>query len=330
MTRKLSIASVTVATNAAEVLPTQLDALLRQSRPLEEIIIVDNGSTDSTVEMICHRYPQITILALGQNLGVGGAYAAGLSYAALDKKHDWVWLLDDDSVPEGDAMEQLLLGYVLSEQQERKTGVVACVAAHGESGLSYRGLLWRGRLLQPKTEVLQQPIWFVDATISSGSLVQREVVESVGLPRADFFMDFVDIEYCLRIRRHGYEIAMVRDSVLHHTLGTPRVFQFLGYKKAWSDHAPWRQYYIIRNHTYVVWQSYPRLASKLLMLARLASHGMASLLFSENRLESLRMMLLGFLDGRAGRLGIRFLDDKTNMNRPKTEGSIHVTKSIGE
>jgi rhamnosyltransferase len=143
-------------------------------------------------------------------------------------------------------------------------------------------------------------------------------------------MDFVDIEYCLRIRRHGYEIAMVRDSVLHHTLGTPRVFQFLGYKKAWSDHAPWRQYYIIRNHTYVVWQSYPRLASKLLMLARLASHGMASLLFSENRLESLRMMLLGFLDGRAGRLGIRFLDDKTNMNRPKTEGSIHVTKSIGE
>jgi glycosyltransferase involved in cell wall biosynthesis len=119
MTRKLSIASVTVATNAAEVLPTQLDALLRQSRPLEEIIIVDNGSTDSTVEMICHRYPQITILALGQNLGVGGAYAAGLSYAALDKKHDWVWLLDDDSVPEGDAMEQLLLGYVLSEQQEK-------------------------------------------------------------------------------------------------------------------------------------------------------------------------------------------------------------------
>jgi GT2 family glycosyltransferase len=325
MKREISVASITVATNAAEVLSKQLDALISQSFPLDEIVVVDNGSTDSTVKMVRNRYPQVTVIELGQNLGVGGAFSAGLSYAGLDKKYDWIWLFDEDSVPENDGLEQLLKGYALGERLERKIGVVACAATHGESGLSYPGLLWRERLVLPPTEVLQQAIWFVDGTISSGTMVRREVVENVGLPRADFFMDFVDFEYSLRIRRHGYEIAIVRDSVLHHTLGIPRVFKFLGYKKAWSDHAPWRQYYIIRNHTYVVWYSYPEWRPKLFMLLRLARHGTASLLFSEHGFESLRMMLLGFLDGRAGKLGIRFVS-KTDSKQAIAEDRFCPTR----
>lgn len=330
MTNGWSIASVTVAYNAAQVLPKQLDALLRQSRTLEEIIVVDNGSKDSTVEMIRNQYPQVTILELRENLGVGGAFAAGLSYAALQKKHDWVWLLDEDGVPASDAAEQLLRGYALSEQQGRKAAVLACLPAHAQSGLSYPGLLWQERLVPPPVEVLKQPIWFVDATISSGTMVRRDAVEAVGLPRADFFMDFVDFEYCLRLRRHGYEIAVVRDSVLDHTLGTPRTFQFLGYKKAWSDHAPWREYYISRNHTYVVWHFYPHLKSRIFMLMRLARHGAAILLFSEHRLANFQMMVRGFLDGRAGRLGIRFLDSTSRGTETTAVDPFHLAKPTGE
>lgn len=305
--RLLSIATVTVATNAASVLPRQLEALQRQTWPIQEVIVVDNGSKDSTLELLRTRYPRVTVVALGENLGVGGAFSAGLSYAALERKHDWVWLLDDDSVPEDDALEQLLHGYCLAEQQGRETGALACFPAHGESGLSYPGLLWRDRLVPPPIDAQKQPIWFVDATISSGTMIRRDVIETVGLPRDDFFMDFVDFEYGLRMRRHGYEIAIVRNSTLHHTVGNPRIIRFLGFKRPWSDHAPWRQYYIIRNHTYVVWHSYPQWRPKFFMLVRLLRHGLASLLFSDHKFESCRMMLLGFLDGRAGRLGIRFV-----------------------
>lgn len=321
MTKDCSIVSVTVTYNGAHGLPKHLDALLRQSRPLEEIIVVDNGSEDSTVETIRNQFPQVIVLEMGKNLGVGGALAAGLSYAALEKKHDWVWLLDQDSAPADEALEQLLCGYVLSEQQRKAAAVLACLPTHGESGLSYPGLLWRDRLVLPPAEVLQQPIWFVDAAISSGTMIRRDVVEAAGLPRTDFFIDLVDFEYCLRIRRQGYQIAIVRDSVLHHTLGTPRTFEFLGHKKAWSDHASWREYYISRNHTYLVWHLYPNLRSKLFMLLRLVRHGAAMVLFSKHGLASIRMMLRGFWDGRRGRLGIRFTDRSPERTQTNTRSA---------
>jgi len=51
----LSIASVTLAYNAARILPRQMDALLRQSRPIDEIIVVDSGSTDGTGDLLAER-----------------------------------------------------------------------------------------------------------------------------------------------------------------------------------------------------------------------------------------------------------------------------------
>jgi rhamnosyltransferase len=309
MSKSPLIASITVATNAAAVLPKQIDALLRQSRSVDEVIVVDNGSTDETVVMLRNRYPKVTIIELGRNLGVGGALAAGLSYALLEKKHDWAWLLDDDSVPQDDAVEKLLSGYDLSRSLDQEAAVVAAVPFTSETQEVYPGLLWRERFVTPTASVVREPIWFVDATISSGTMIRRDVVENVGLPRSDFFMDFVDFEYSLRIRRQGYRICMVRDSILLHTIGTPRVFQFLGYKRAWSDHAPWRQYYIMRNHAYVIWNSYPKLRPKLYLVGRLLQHGAAILCFSEHKKESFSMMIRGFRDGLLGRLGARFLPD---------------------
>src|SRR6267143_6112826 len=110
-----SIASVTLAYNSELLLPKQLDALLRQSKPLDEIIVVNNASTDGTLDVLSAKYPQITVLDLPVNTGAGGGFAAGLAYAAMEKKHDWVWLLDHDSFPSDDGLEALLKGLELIE-----------------------------------------------------------------------------------------------------------------------------------------------------------------------------------------------------------------------
>jgi glycosyltransferase involved in cell wall biosynthesis len=64
MQQTLSIASVTVAYNAAHILPRQIDALFRQTHPLQEIIVVDNASTDGTAAMLAKNYPQVTVLRM--------------------------------------------------------------------------------------------------------------------------------------------------------------------------------------------------------------------------------------------------------------------------
>jgi glycosyltransferase involved in cell wall biosynthesis len=75
----LSVASVTVAYNAASVLPRQLDALLRQTPPLQGIVVVDNGSTDGTRATVAGRGSRMTPSGTHRNACTARAQASSLS-----------------------------------------------------------------------------------------------------------------------------------------------------------------------------------------------------------------------------------------------------------
>lgn len=302
----ISVASVTTAFNCTSVLSRQLEALLRQTRTPQEIIVVDNASTDGTAKMIVQQFPQVTVLPMAENLGTGGALAAGLNYAALVKRHDWVWTLDDDSVPDDDTLEALLQGADSAASTEGEVGMVAPLPVHLETGACYHPLLWRDGFVKPPAELLQQPIWFADFVISSGCMVRRDVVEKIGLPRADFFIDFVDFEYCLRARSHGYRIAVITRAKLAHRIGNSRKVRLPGYSRLWLEQAPFREYYMSRNLAYAAWWLYPSNATKRFVARYLARHAGGVLLFNSNKFACLKKMVQGFWDGRRASLGIRF------------------------
>jgi rhamnosyltransferase len=311
MTSAGSIASVTVAYNGASVLARHLDALKRQMQRLDEIIVVNNASADGTARLLAVEYPEVTVLNLAQNEGVGGGYAVGLQYAALKKKYNWVWLFDQDSVPAADALQRLLGALECLGDKGESTAILAPVCAHSGTKMPYPGLLWKGgRLIETPVD-LGEEIKQVDLVISSGSLVRREAIEAVGLPRPDFFMDFVDYEYCLRLRRGGFQIAVVRDSHLDHVLGAPTKFKYLGHTTYWTDHAPWRVYYMIRNEVFTIWQYYPAWRNKGFALYRAVRYALSVLLFGKNKLACLGMIYRGWVDGRAGKLGIRRWEEPT-------------------
>ncbi len=313
-----SVASVTTAYNAAQVLPRQMDALLRQTRALREIVVVDNGSDDNTLALLAENYPQVTVLKMSANLGAAGAWAAGLEYAALKRRHDWVWAFDDDSVPEDGALEALVEAAESAKVAGDKIGILAVLPMHRETSASYPPLLWRDGFVKPGAELLRQPIWYADMAIASGLMVRRELVEAIGLPRADFFMDFFDFEYCLRARSHGYKIAVVNNVKLSHEVGNARPVRLPGYAALWPDHAPWREYYISRNMAYAVWWLYPSGRAKRFTLRHLARHAGGVLLFGNERLASLKKMAQGFSDGLRARLGIRFLPDNAEVQHVKS------------
>jgi len=302
----VSVASVTMSYNSARVLPRQMEALLRQTRPLQEIIVVDNASTDGTPELLAARFPQVTVLRMPENVGAGGALEAGVGYAALKKRHDWIWTFDDDSIPNDDALEALLQGADSLASENGQVGIAAALPVHRDTGTFYPPLLWRDGYVKPSAELLQQPVWLADLVIVSGCMVRREVVEKIGLPRADFFMDFIDFEYCLRARSCGYKIAVITRSQFAHEIGNPKKVKLPGYSRLWPDQAPWREYYISRNFAYTAWWLYPNLRTKRFVMQHLIRHAGGVLLFSSNRCISLRRMAQGFWDGRRASLGIRF------------------------
>ena len=270
---------------------------------------MDNASTDGTSALLADRYPQVKVLRMSENLGVGGGAAAGLAYAALERRHDWIWTFDADSAPNDDTLEVLLEATESLGNTDGEVGMAAPLPIHQETGTCYPPLLWRDGYVKPSAELLRQPIWFADLVIGSGCMVRREVVEKVGLPRADFFMYFLDYEYCLRVRSHGYKIAVVTRSHFSHAIGNGRRVRLPGYSRLWPDYAPWREYYLSRNMAYTAWWLYPSRGTKTFVVRHLARHAGGVLLFSSNKLASLKKMAQGFWDGHQATLGIRFRPD---------------------
>jgi len=300
MSKEFSIASLTVPHNGAEVLQRHLDALKRQTQKVDEIVVVNNASTTDTLDLLAAKFPEVTVL----NLSTSGGGAAGLNYAAIMRKYDWVWLFDQDSVPAEDGLELLLAGLQHLNGDAVSFGILAPVGASPETKMTCPGLSWQGGRLVKISRDSDRPITPVDPVISSGSLVRREAIAAVGLPRADFFMDFVDYEHCLRLRRHRFKIAVVGDSHLDHVLGAPTTFNILGHTTHWTDHAPWRIYYMTRNEVFTIRQYDSKWRNKAFLFLRLARYVLFLLLSGKRKPAG--MMYRGSLDGRAGRLGIRF------------------------
>ena len=137
-------------------------------------------------------------------------------------------------------------------------------------------------------------------------MVRREVVEKIGLPRADFFIDFIDFEYCLRARQKGYKIAVITRSHLGHEIGSACKVEYFGESWIWSKHPAWREYYKSRNITFAAWWLYPSIRTKRFVIRQLVRHAGGVLLFGPNKFACLRKMAEGFWDGRRATLGVRF------------------------
>ncbi len=301
-----SIASVTVVYNGANVLQRHLESLKAQTRAIDEIVVVDNSSTDNAREVLATEFPEVSVVSMPYNTGVGGGLAAGFEYA-LKRKFDWIWIFDQDSAPAPDALENLLAGLQHLGEQQDLTAVLAPICWHPDTGLRYPGLSWQRWGFAPDIAPAGQSTAFVDMVISSGSLMKASAIAEVGLPRSDFFMDFVDYEYCLRLRRHGFLIAVIGSSILEHAIGTPARLNFFGRQKSWTDHSPWREYYMTRNEIFTIWRYDPRFFTKAFVLYRFLHHACGILLLGKRKTECLQMIWRGFRDGLAGRLGIRIL-----------------------
>jgi GT2 family glycosyltransferase len=306
-------ACVIVAYNNGDNIVRLVESLLAQSKRVEEIIVIDNASSDGTAEVVKDRFPQVTLLANASNTGVGGGYAQGMEYAS-QKGYEWVWLLDGDSLPQPTALEELEKAFASLKDTHPKIGILASCPINRLTGLRCDGFLRRDLF---KTLIKEIPfcddLHSVDAVISSGSLINRKVIEEVGLTRVDFFMDYVDTEYSLRVRRKGYEIYCVPASVIYHDMGTVPpslsrigkiVTRFIKRRGPRRLHPPWRYYYSMRNELYTFWHELRDYRAVLYFMLFAAFKLAYMYLYKDDKkAQKIKYTLLGIRDGIRGRLG---------------------------
>lgn len=260
---KVRITAAVVTHNRKECLLQAVKALLAQSRPLDEILILDNASTDGTYPALREtgllNTPSLVYQRLEHNSGGAGGFAAAVE-RFLAGDHQWLWLLDDDALIESDALR------VLMERAVDWDSVYCSVAVGLEKGCDE--LCWPVAMLDQSSKTITTTIAshlpaIVETTNAPflGMLLHRSLMERIGVPDRGFFISGDDAEYCHRIRRQGGRILMVKASRVRHPLPKRRPLRLLGHTIQVLELAPWKRYYEIRNrliiakryHGYRLW-----------------------------------------------------------------------------
>lgn len=141
---------------------------------------------------------------------------------------------------------------------------------------------------------------FVDIVISSGMFTDREVIEKVGEFDESLFIDFVDIEWCLRARKKGIIIKVDKESVIEHMIGEDSIE--LNSKINLVRHTSFRTYYKVRN-SFLIFRK--NLGIKFCMHQCLVAlvHNFLLIFFVEKKVEYLKNYLLGVRDGLLNKSG---------------------------
>ncbi len=255
--KTLRVVASVVTYNRKEMLRKCLLALKSQSYLPERIIIVDNASTDGTREMLEREFLKDSIfeyLRLPENTGSSGGQYEGVK-RAYEEGFDLIWIMDDDSLPDREALGNLIKNYMRLREKGRSIGAIGSAAFDPDTGeLSWR--LWgvrKGKIYE-RWEELGSEVVRVQHLPFIGFAVPREVVEEIGFPEKRFFIWGEDIEYSQRIRLTGRSIFVVKTSKIYHPVGKGKRVKFLGreFLLLAGNTAPWKDYYLARNYILTV------------------------------------------------------------------------------
>jgi GT2 family glycosyltransferase len=108
MTAHPRVVAVVVAWNRRDLVVETLAALRAQTAPLHAVVVIDNASTDGSGEVIRERFPDIALTTLPTNTGGAGGFTVGIERALTEHDTELVWLMDDDTVPDPGALDELL------------------------------------------------------------------------------------------------------------------------------------------------------------------------------------------------------------------------------
>jgi len=227
---KLSI--IIVSWNVKEDIAGCLGSI-KENKPREEfeIIAVDNASTDGSVDTIKSDFPDVKIIANSENIG----FSAANNQAIRIAKGQYIFLLNPDTIVHPNSLDTLTA--FLDDHED----VGACgpkfLAADGQVHFSvgyvptFRSLLY-GRTFLRSLGIFRrshkkltarnfnfEKTGDVEQLSGAALMIRRAVMEEIGLMDENFFMYYEDVDLCLRIRKAGFRIVYLPDSIITHIGG---------------------------------------------------------------------------------------------------------------
>jgi rhamnosyltransferase len=261
------------------------------------IVVVDNGSADTKRNLLREAAsdPKIDVIFNVENFGLARALNIGIQ-RAVTLGYSWVLLLDQDSRVDRDMVRTLWDIQVSIPDRERLAVV----------GSNYSDITSRapGTIEHAALDGDWEEVEFV---ITSGSLLPLAAYFALGPFREEFFIDYVDEDYCRRARAKGYRVVRSRKHLMSHAIGSPTQHEIFGVKKWTTNHSPDRRYYIARNNT-VLLREYGNFRAgmwALKSLSRCLRQCKRIMLHEPMKTRKIAAVIQGWWDGIRGRMGPR-------------------------
>ena len=288
-------AAVIVTYNRRALLKEGLSAVLSQTAACD-VLVIDNHSTDGTGEMVKELVGSreetsdrderdITYLNTGKNLGGSGGFSYGMR-EAVKRGYEYLWIMDDDCVPERDCLEKILF---TGDGLKGDYGFLASRVVWTDGSLCSMNIP-RDSLNHRLTKFGRGPEKIVIASFVS-MLIPAERIREIGLPIKEFFIWVDDWEYARRLSKR-YDCYLVPDSVAVHKTKNNDGADIIAAEGSSID----RYRYMYRNSVYFYRQE--GLYGRVYLVGRTALHLIKVLLHSKHdKLRKCRLIIGSTLEG---------------------------------
>lgn len=223
----LKIAGTTILYNPNEEVITNILTYLDQ---IELLYIVDNSETVGLIHNKLIDYPRIKFIDNSGNIGIAAALNKAANQAIKDG-FDVLLTMDQDSK----ISENLIREMIKEIEKDDKIGILSPFII----------------LVNNPKKPVKQGLEPIKVAITSGCIIKLSIYKEIGEFQEKFFIDYVDIDYSLRILSRGYKIFQLNNTSIYHNLGKIKEEKFF-YKKIYpTNHPPVRMYYRTRNRFFV-------------------------------------------------------------------------------
>lgn len=200
---------------------------------VNNILIIDNNS--SNIKEIENKFinKKIKILKNKENIGIASALNKGLNYAQKNK-YNYILTLDQDSISTNNMVKELRNGF----RKEKNIGIVS-------------PSVFDLNVKKYMTKKIEHRYEEVEWSITSGGLCKVKSLLKVNGFDEILFIDCVDLDICLKLKKIGEKIVLSKFATLEHEVGKMKIKKFCGIKFNVTNHSSFRVYYIFRNNLYI-------------------------------------------------------------------------------
>ena len=227
------IAVVIVTFNRCDELVKTISAIRNQGILENDIIVINNNSSDNTKNILDSNFKNIQSIHLNENIASAGGFSKGMQ-TAYEKGYDWVWLFNDDSRPVEGSLKS-----ILEHLNSDKIQIGLLKIANKDDNNKAVLLYWNG-VRKPVSVDVSNDIVKTDLITFDGCIISKKTIEKIGYCDPLYFMGTYEFDYCLKAKDAGIGVytlpnGLIEDGKLGGKNGTP----------------PWRQYYNTRNHLWL-------------------------------------------------------------------------------